>query len=83
MKDEGKDERMEYRMKMWRMREEKFNSMGEKELRAFITGYMTAESMLLRKLSKKHGCSCGQHGGECGCGQECNCKGCSCNCENK
>jgi hypothetical protein len=86
MKDEMKDDRMERRMKMWKMRQEMINSMGEKELKAFITGYMMAESMILRKLSKKcscgggcgQGCGCGQHGGECGCG-----KGDSCNCESK
>jgi hypothetical protein len=76
MKDEMKNERMEHKMMMWKMRKEMLDSMNEKELRAFITGYMMSESMILRKLGSK--CSCGCH-----CGQGCNCKGGSCNCGNK
>jgi hypothetical protein len=82
MRDETKEDRMEHRMKMWKMRQEMLNSMGEKELRAFISGYIMSQSMMLRKMGSRHGhgFGCG-HG--CGCGSECNCKGGSCNCENK
>ncbi len=80
MKDEMKGEKMEGMMKMWKMRKEMLDSMGEKELRAFITGYIMAESKILRKLGSRHGCGCGC---SCGCGQGCDCKGGSCDCGNK
>ncbi len=80
---ESKNDRMDYKMKMWKMRKEMLDSMNEKELRAFITGYMLAESKILRKLdSKCHGgCSCGCGSGcDCDCGSKCNCKDGSCTC---
>ena len=86
MKDEMKDDRMERRMKMWKMRKETLDSMDEKELRAFITGYMMAERMILKKLSPKKDCGCGcRCGNGCSCGNEsgCGCQGGSCNCESK
>lgn len=80
MKDEMKAGKMEAKMAMWKMRDEMLKSMDEKELRAFVTGYLMAESMLLKKLGSKGSCSCG-----CGCGygQGCNCNAESCNCEHK
>ncbi len=74
---------MECRMKMWKMRKEMLDSMSEKELRAFITGYMMAESKILRKLGSK--CHCGSGcGSGCGCGSSgCNCKDSSCGCSSK
>lgn len=72
--DQTRAERMEGRMKMWKMRKEMLDSMSEKELRAFITGYMMAESKILRKLGSR---------GSCGCGQGCGCNGASCNCDSK
>ncbi len=55
MKDEARNERMEGRMKMWKMRKEMLDSMSEKELRAFINGYMMAESMMMRRMRPRHG----------------------------
>lgn len=86
MKDEMKDEKIERKMKMWKMRKEMLDSMGEKELRAFITGYLMAEAKMLRKLipSGSCGCGCGGGGCNCGCGSGCSCgcgSGCSCGCD--
>ena len=75
-----RNERMESRMKMWRMNQEMLNSMGDKELRAFITGYMMAESKILRKLGSRRGCGCGCG---CSCGDKCSCKGGSCKCDER
>lgn len=81
MKD-SKDEFYERRMQMWKRREELLNSMSEKELRAFIKGYMMAERRVLRQLSSMRGCQCGSccregsscKGESCGCGEkDCNC----------
>ena len=82
MMDAGKSDRMECKMKMWKMRKEMLDSLGEKELRAFITGYMMAESRMKRHHSCgcNGGCSCGcNRGCSCGCGGggECSCKECS------
>ncbi len=73
MKDENGGHH-EMRMRMWKMREELLNSMGEKELRAFIKGYMMGQHMLLRKF-RKHG-GCGGNGERCGgnCGGNRECK---------
>ncbi len=70
------------KMKMWKMKEELLNSMSEKELRAFIKGYMMGQKTVLKQLSSMGGCQCGDCGEEsscksddsCGCGE----KGCSC-----
>ncbi len=67
---------MEGKMKMWKMQKEMLNSMGDKELRAFITGYMMAESKILKAMNSECGCGCG-------CGQECNCEDGSCKCDEK
>ncbi len=85
MKDEMKDEHFEKKMRMWKMREELLNSMDVKELRAFIKGYLMAESRRRREM-RMSGCGCGNCGcGGCNCGNSgsgnCECKGESCNCE--
>lgn len=81
MKEEG-EHGHDFRMQRWKMREEMLNSMSEKELRAFIKGYMISEHTLLRHLNRRH-CQCGScsergsqcGGGSCSCGNE-ECKGC-------
>lgn len=76
MKDETKADMMEGKMRMWKMKREMLDAMSDKELRAFITGYMMAESKILRKLGSTCGCGCGcGQGGNCGCS--------SCNCDSK
>ena len=79
---EQKNEKMEGKMKMWKMRKEMLDSMSEKELRAFITGYMMAESKILRAMSSECGCGCGQCC-SCGSGQACDCEDGSCKCDEK
>jgi hypothetical protein len=71
MKDE-KGEFYEKKMQRWKMKEELLNSMSEKELRAFIKGYMMAERIAFRHLRPKHGCEC----------ESCH-EGSSCRCEEK
>lgn len=78
MKDE-KDNFMEGKMKMWKMREELLNSMSEKELRAFIKGYMMGERKILKHLASS---ACGCQEGSCGSGS-CSCGNDSCGCGNK
>lgn len=66
----------EKKMAMWKMKEEMLNSMNDKELRAFIKGYMMAQKMHFKQLSMLSGCgcSCSQSGSSCGCGnKECSC----------
>ncbi len=82
MTEEIKDEKMERKMAMWKMKKEMFDSMDEKELRAYITGYTMAEHMLLKKLLPKPECGCGCGCG-CGGGQGCDCKEGQCNCDGK
>jgi hypothetical protein len=77
---EQKNEKIGGKMKMWKMKKEMLDSMSEKELRAFITGYMMAESKILRAMSSE--CGCGQIC-SCGCGQGCDCKDGSCKCDEK
>lgn len=72
MEDKGKF--LDKRMEMWKRREEMLSKMDEKELRAFIKGYMMSQGMLLRMLKPKHKCNEG-----CGCGN-CNCVSGNCNC---
>jgi hypothetical protein len=71
MKDEKK-------MQMWKMKEDLLNSMSDKELRAFIKGYMMGQRTVLKQLSSMGGCQCGGgsecKGESCGCGKE----GCDC-----
>jgi len=68
MKDE-KDSFFEKKMEMWKKREEIMNSMSEKELRAFIKGYMMGQGMAFKVLKKmERGCSCHEHG-SCECGK--------------
>jgi hypothetical protein len=73
MKD-PKDEFYEKKMQMWKKREELLNSMGEKELRAFIKGYMLAERTVFKHLNSMCGCQ-----GGC-CQGDSSCKGCSSGC---
>ncbi|MDE1825025.1 MAG: hypothetical protein KGH61_02575 [Candidatus Micrarchaeota archaeon] len=79
MKDE-KDEFYEKRMQMWKKREELLNSLSEKELRAFIKGYMMGERMAFRQLNSTEGCQ----SGSCQCstcsGESCGCAGKDCGC---
>ena len=82
MTEEIKDEKIERKMAMWKMKKEMFDSMDEKELRAYITGYTMAEHMLLKKLLPKPECGCGCGCG-CGGGQGCDCKEGQCNCDGK
>ena len=56
--EQGKNEKMEGKMKMWKMKKEMLDSMGEKELRAFVT-HMMAESKMLKAMSSDSGCGCG------------------------
>ena len=75
MSDE-KGEFSETKMQRWKMKEEMLNAMSDKELRAFIKGYMMAQRMVFKQLNAMSGCSCGDyHGGSsCGCGnKDCNC----------
>ena len=62
MKDE-KDEFSEKKKQMWKRREELLNAMSDKELRAFIKGYMMAERMVFKQLNSAGGCGC--QGGGC------------------
>lgn len=79
MKD-AKDEFYEKRMQMWKKREELLNSMSEKELRAFIKGYMMAQRMVFRQLSSMCGCGGGcQEGSSCK-SEPCRCNDKDCNC---
>ncbi len=74
MKDEKK-------MEMWKMKDEMLSAMGDKELRAFIKGYMMGQKAVLKQLSAMGGSDCGgcgcnsdSKGESCGCGKEdCNC----------
>ena len=76
---ESKNDSTDQKMKMWKMRKEMLDALGEKELRAFITGYMMAESKMMRKMGSKCSCGCTCCSG-CSCGSSCNCKGDSCTC---
>ncbi len=73
--NDSKDGFSEKKMEMWKMREELLNSMSDKELRAFIKGYMMGQKMVMKQLSAMGGCGSG-----CGCGEESSCKGESCGC---
>ncbi len=76
-----KDEFYEKKMQMWKRREELLNSMSEKELRAFIKGYMMGQKMVFKQLSSECGCG-GSCGGSSSCGSEsCQCGNKECNCE--
>ena len=57
MKDEH-GESHEKKMRMWKMRDEMINSLNEKELKAFIKGYMMGERTALRCLRSIGGCNC-------------------------
>ncbi|MDE1865777.1 MAG: hypothetical protein KGH94_04045 [Candidatus Micrarchaeota archaeon] len=76
---ESREDFVERKMKMWKMREEFINSMSDKELKAFIKGYMMGERTIFKRLSKMQGCGCGCGGG-CSCGGSCNCDEKECNC---
>ncbi len=80
MKD-MKDELYEKKMDMWKRREELLSAMSDKELRAFIKGYMMAERMVFKQLRSICGCQDGgcQGGSSCNSGQ-CGCEGKDCSC---
>ncbi len=86
MKDE-KEEFSEKKKEMWKRREALLNAMSDKELRAFIKGYMMAERMVFKQLNSAGGCGGGCQGGGCQCGGGCqegsSCKGESCGCGEK
>ena len=80
MTDE-KNEFYERKMQMWKMKEELLNSMSDKELRAFIKGYMMAERMVFKQLKALNGCDCGSCSENSSCkGESCGCGGKGCNC---
>ncbi len=82
MKDE-KESFHERKMEILKKREELLKSMDEKELRAFIKGYMMAEHMTFKRLSAVLASDCGDCNGCCGGSQSCNCGSCdsrSCGC---
>ncbi len=71
---------------MLKRREELLNAMGEKELRAFIKGYMMAERTAFKHMKSMGGCAggCGSQGCSCagGCqGGSCGSEDKECNCE--
>ncbi len=75
--EDMKDGFMERKMQMMKMQEDRLNAMGDKELRAFIKGYMMAEQMVFKHMSSMGGacqsgscenCKCGEK--ECNCGKE-------------
>ena len=73
---DGKGEFLEKKMQMVKVMNDTLNSMGDKELRAFIKGHMMAEEMIFKALKSMFGgnecSSCGS--GSCGCGnKECHC----------
>ena len=93
MKD-GKEEFHERRLEMLKKREEFLKSMDEKELRAFIKGYMMAERITFKRLKSVVGCSCDncceescRESSSCGCGScgnsSCGCGQENCNCSKK
>ena len=80
---ETKDSISEEKMKMWKMKEELLGSMNDKELRAFIKGYMMGEKMVLKQLASMGAgqCGCGCGGSSCGCRDEsCACGKEDCDC---
>jgi hypothetical protein len=76
MKDE-KEEFHARKIEMWKKREELLKSMDEKELRAFIKGYMMGQRSILKQMNSECGCTsggCCREESSCGCGKE----GCGC-----
>ena len=69
----------EKKERMWKMKEELLNSLSEKELRAFLKGYMMGERMAFKQMASSCDCGSCQCGSQCkeescGCGQKnCNC----------
>ena len=85
-----KDEHEHSHMDKLKMKQEMLNAMDEKELRAFITGYMLGQKKVFKFLKSHSGCACGGSGGcggGCGGGEAGGCKGKSgcgredCNCK--
>lgn len=90
MKDE-KENFHERKMEMFKKREEFLKSMDEKELRAFIKGYMLAERITFKRLKSVVACGCDncceescRESSSCGCGSSgngsCGCGQENCNC---
>lgn len=80
-------DKFENKMQMWKMKEEMLNSMSEKELRAFIKGYMMGQKTVFKQFASMGGCDCGRDGcpscsgDSCGCGgKDCACGEENCNC---
>lgn len=68
------DKHFEMKMRMMKMRDDMLNAMDEKELRAFIKGYLMAQMQNKKRQGGGGGCGCGGH---CGCGGgegSCDCK---------
>lgn len=73
--DESKNTFFERKMEMMKKREEMMNAMDEKQLRAFIKGYMMGERMAFKQVEMMSaGCDCDSHGCSCG-GGHCECEG--------
>lgn len=79
MRDDKKGDKMDHKESRWQARKEMLEAMDEKELRAFILGYMMGQKLILKKMVQMNssscesgGCNCG--GGSCGCGGSCNCE---------
>lgn len=72
---EEKESGFERKMQMMKMRDEMLNAMSDKELRAFIKGYMIAERTAFKHMMAMNSCQCGcGEGSSCACGKEnCNC----------
>ncbi len=74
-------EEHEGKAEMFRRREELLKSMDEKELRAFIKGYMMAERMTFRRMKSVSSCCSDDCGGSCKESSQCSCGSCgSCAC---
>ncbi len=76
--NEDRKELNKGKMEMWKKMEELLNSMDQKELKAFIRGYMLGERTAAKKM-RNDGCGggacvCSGASSACGCGkEECRC----------
>ncbi len=79
----AKEELIERKMETLKRMEDLLKSMDEKELRAFIKGYMLAERITFKRLKSVIASECDGCGGECKVCSSCNCGSCgssSCGC---